>query len=251
MRRKTASSKHSATSSGATGAAASHRGKRAHIPKGAKGARRAASPDAPRKFPHQPRAQETVKAILQAAAELIAEQGYAGMTTNRIAERAGVSIGSLYQYFPNKSVILTRLLEEHIASVHPVVERSLDELADPEVRLSEALRRLFERLVDAHSGSPRLNHVLEEEVPRPPSVMEADRRQVEGFTRRTAEILNSRRDVHVPHPVIAASLFVVTSHALTRWLVHTAPAALDRKTCIDEAVRLLCGYVQEKRRSSA
>jgi AcrR family transcriptional regulator len=55
-----------------------------------------------RKVPHQKRARQTVEAILQASAEMFAKLGFAGTTTNKIAMRAGVSIGSLYQYFPNK-----------------------------------------------------------------------------------------------------------------------------------------------------
>ena len=59
-----------------------------------------------RKFPQQSRSQETVEAIVGAATQVFERHGYAAGTTNRIAERAGVSIGPLYQYFPNKDAIL-------------------------------------------------------------------------------------------------------------------------------------------------
>src|ERR1700722_2109912 len=69
---------------------------------------------APRKAAKQARAQATVDAILEAGAQIFERLGYAGATTNRIAERAGVSIGSLYQYFPSKDAILVALARRHL-----------------------------------------------------------------------------------------------------------------------------------------
>lgn len=81
----------------------------------------------PRKRPRQARAQATVEAILEATAQLLSEVGYAKTTTNRIAERAGVSIGSLYEYFPNKDALLVALMEqvldESFAAFAGTVER--------------------------------------------------------------------------------------------------------------------------------
>lgn len=65
-----------------------------------------------RKTPSQARSRETCKAILQAAAHIIEVEGEAAFTSNRIAERAGVSIGSLYQYFPDKQAILFAIAED-------------------------------------------------------------------------------------------------------------------------------------------
>lgn len=69
----------------------------------------------PRKRPTQQRSREMVERILEAAARIFAEQGYHGTTTNHVAEAAGVSIGSLYQYFPNKDSLLVALGERHVA----------------------------------------------------------------------------------------------------------------------------------------
>ena len=68
----------------------------------------------PRKRPRQQRSQATWAAILDAATQLFQRLGYAGTTTNRVAELAGVSIGSLYQYFPDKDALLLALAERHI-----------------------------------------------------------------------------------------------------------------------------------------
>ena len=70
----------------------------------------------PRKVPRQQRALETRARILDAARAVFQEHGYAHGTTNRIAEAAGLSVGSLYQYFPNKDAILVELVDLHIAA---------------------------------------------------------------------------------------------------------------------------------------
>ncbi|MBL7494763.1 TetR/AcrR family transcriptional regulator [Frankia sp. CNm7] len=70
-----------------------------------------------RKRPAQDRSRLTVEAILEAGAQLLAARGYSATTTNHVAERAGVSIGSLYQYFPNKDALVVALAEQHLDQV--------------------------------------------------------------------------------------------------------------------------------------
>lgn len=91
----------------------------------------------PRKLPLQARSTATVAAILQAAVQVLLKDGRAKLTTTRIAERAGVSVGTLYQYFPNKSSLLQALLKQQLDQVAVAVEtacgaaegRSLAEMA--------------------------------------------------------------------------------------------------------------------------
>jgi AcrR family transcriptional regulator len=68
---------------------------------------------APRKRPTQARATATVEAILLATSRLLAREGYDRLSTNRVAEEAGVSVGSLYQYFPSKEALVATLAERH------------------------------------------------------------------------------------------------------------------------------------------
>ncbi|MEJ2583285.1 MAG: helix-turn-helix domain containing protein, partial [Acidobacteriota bacterium] len=117
-----------------------------------------------RREPTQERARFTVAAILQAAAEVIDDAGWANTSTNRIAERAGVAIGSLYQYFANKEEILARLIEEHRKDVHVVVGLALERLEDPSVPIEDALRDLFRELVRLHRADPVLTRILATEV---------------------------------------------------------------------------------------
>src|SRR5262249_62418487 len=67
----------------------------------------------PRKTPRQDRSRATVEALLEATAHILVRDGYARLTTNRIAERAGVNIASLYQYFPGKEAIVAELRRRH------------------------------------------------------------------------------------------------------------------------------------------
>ena len=70
---------------------------------------------APRKSPRQPRAESTVSVIVEAAARILERRGFEGFNTNAVAAKAGVSIGSLYQYFPNKDALLSALIAREAA----------------------------------------------------------------------------------------------------------------------------------------
>jgi AcrR family transcriptional regulator len=195
-----------------------------------------------RRRPSQERAAATVEAICQAAAELFCRIGYDRASTNRIAERAGVSIGSLYQYFSNKEAILAALLEEHRRAVHVVVEDALFELEDPNRPLDRGLAALFHRLVDLHAVDPELTRVLTEEVPRVahggPDADETSR-----YVSRVAAVLRARPEVRVANLEVAATVLVTTIEALTRWLAHAAPPGTNTDRFIREAVVMLVGYL--------
>ncbi len=170
------------------------------------------------------------------------------MTTNKVAARAGVSIGSLYQYFPNKQALLVALLEEHMAGLRPVIERSLEEMANPDVPFAEAVRGLLLALIDLHrDADPRLQRVLGEEVPHPPHVRARRREHEARYTARVAAILRDRPDVQVENPEMAAHVQVQATSALTRWLAHDAPPGFDKEACVAESVRLLTAHLKAPR----
>ena len=87
-------------------------------------ARRACTP---RKTPVQSRANETVEAIYEATTQLVLKNGLAHLTTIRIAKRAGVSVGTYYQYFPNKQALLVTLLSRHLCRVTTALEKTCKE----------------------------------------------------------------------------------------------------------------------------
>ena len=78
-----------------------------------------------RKMPGQARSQETVTVILEASARILESDGLRGFNTNAIAERAGVSVGSLYQYFPNKDAIVLALIASFEDALHDAVLRAV------------------------------------------------------------------------------------------------------------------------------
>src|SRR5262245_7993492 len=110
----------------------------------------------PRKTPRQSRAVDTQARILEAARRVFARHGYAAGTTNRIADVAGLSVGSLYQYFPNKDSILAALVREHIAEG---TEELLAATSDPYADLESLVRRVVTSLVDVHARDRRLHRV--------------------------------------------------------------------------------------------
>jgi AcrR family transcriptional regulator len=117
----------------------------------------------PRKKPRQDRSQATVDVIFEAAARVFEEVGFEGATTNAFAERAGVSVGSLYQYFPNKLAVLRGLQERHL-------EANMRKLADAcdrghEGALSEAVRHISEISAGNHVKGQALSRVFHAELP--------------------------------------------------------------------------------------
>src|SRR6202012_1806868 len=84
-----------------------------------------------RKRPKQSRSTELVAAILQAAAQVLAAEGAARFTTARVADKAGVSVGSLYQYFPNKAAILFRLQSDEWRQTTDLLRAILEHPQDP------------------------------------------------------------------------------------------------------------------------
>lgn len=116
-----------------------------------------------RKRPSQKRSQVTFDAILEASAQLLAKQGYAGTTTNAIAERAGVSIGSVYEYFPGKDAIFAALKARLDTETFTFVLEQVKHVdsRDPET----FLRAVLESRIHAALERPELESLLHDEIP--------------------------------------------------------------------------------------
>jgi len=117
-----------------------------------------------RKLPQQDRSRLTVEAILEATTHILTQEGYDKANTNRIAERAGISIGSLYQYFPNKESLMAALIEQHSNEIAELVESKLKDLSDAPLEI--AIPALVKAVIAAHAINPCLHQVLSEEIPR-------------------------------------------------------------------------------------
>lgn len=198
-----------------------------------------------RKQPRQQRSKRLVEAILQAAAEIFARLGYARATTNKIAERAGVSVGSLYQYFPNKDAVLAELLAQHHADVNAVVDAALLQLADPLIPLEAGLRQLLTELVALHQANPALTRALSAAVIRESPAINALQKTQDAATEvsKVIALLAMRPDVRNGDHIAMAVVLGETTAQLTRWLVHDPPAGVDPSALLDEMVELLLRYL--------
>jgi AcrR family transcriptional regulator len=121
------------------------------------------TPSAVRRRPKQRRSIQTVDAILDAVLRIVKREGLDAVTTNRIAEVAGVSIGSLYQYFPDKRAIFIALHRRHIEQIDRIIGTTLVEHAASS--LDDLVRALVEAMLDTHSTDPELFEVLGTQVP--------------------------------------------------------------------------------------
>jgi len=101
--------------------------------------------------------------MLDAAVRLLKRGGSACITTNRIAETAGVSIGSVYQYFPNKHALFVALHERHIREVDASLRCKVAESA--QASLEDLVLSLLEGMVETHAADPKLAELLQSEVP--------------------------------------------------------------------------------------
>lgn len=114
-----------------------------------------------RKKPRQARSRATVETIVQAGARILSDEGWAGFTTNRIAELAGVSIGSLYQYFPDKLSLVDAIRHRHLDDSITVMRKVRADELPP----AEFAAQLVKAMVAAHSVHPGLHRVLLDEAP--------------------------------------------------------------------------------------
>ncbi|MFM0648126.1 TetR/AcrR family transcriptional regulator [Paraburkholderia bryophila] len=119
-------------------------------------------PSTMRKAPRQARSRATVEAILIAGAQVLGRRGWAGFTTNEVAEAAGVSIGSLYQYFPNKLILSEAITARHFDEILAVLRG----IGDKTLPLARRVEQLVDGMIGVHSINPALHRVLLEEAPR-------------------------------------------------------------------------------------
>jgi len=196
-----------------------------------------------RKKPLQERSKQTVGAILAAAAHVFAERGYANTTTNHIAEQAGVSIGSLYQYFPSKDAILVALAEQHVENAFAAVLEEVREKRDRPAR--ELLHALVDALLRAHQKDPRLHRVIFEEAHL---LDQSFRRRLEELDARALslarDILEERcNELAVDNPEMASFVVVHVLEGVTHTTVIHHPEILTQPGFRRELFRLLESYL--------
>ncbi|MDF2823786.1 MAG: transcriptional regulator [Mycobacterium sp.] len=120
----------------------------------------------PRNSPRQQRSRETFERVLDVAAKTFEELGYTGTTTNKVAGAAGISIGTLYHYFPDKDALLYALAERHLAYASESMMAVFARLRDEQPDLETSLRAGIEIHVRLHVEEPQLHSLLYDSAPR-------------------------------------------------------------------------------------
>jgi len=188
------------------------------------------SPVSPRKSPLQERSRRTVERILDAAARIFHEEGYTGATTNDIADEAGVSVGSLYQYFPNKDALLVALTKRHIESATAGLTDLLSGL-NAESGLDALIRSVVDFLVEQHELD-ELHLLVMHRAPRTHEInVELDRARSH-LVDMASELLALRIEDTRRRNLIAR-MVVATIDASVHDVILRQPRGTPRRTAVE------------------
>jgi len=199
----------------------------------------------PRKRPRQGRAKVTVESIVEATAQVLLEHGYDKFTTARAAERAGVSIGSLYQYFPNKaalaSAVIDRCCENFLASFRSAMSRG------SHAGLAESVEAMVDVTLVSHRLTPELHKMVNDLAPRlgieerTATVGRAAAHMIESTLRGYADEIAPEIDIAAAATVIEALLEALAHRNLAR-------SGADRNSLLaKEAARMIRSYLTARR----
>ena len=203
----------------------------------------------PRKQASQDRSRVTVDALIEATARILVREGFDQASTNRIAAQAGVSIGSLYQYFPGKEALVAAVIDRHHQQLMQVVRGVVAEVAAQP--LEKAVRTLVTVAIKAHRIDPRLHRVLTEQIPRTGRLEKVAAFSRENYAMFAAYLEAHRDEVRAMDLRLAAFVCVTTIEALTHTAVlHHSDALIGEsgETLIEEATRLVVRYLRKESR---
>jgi len=181
--------------------------------------------------------------MVEAGAQVLARKGWAGFNTNEVAATAGVSIGSIYQYFPNKLALLDAIRLRHFDQALKV----LDAAHKPDTGLRTRISGLVDGLIASHNQCPGLHRVLLDEVPRPLAAAAEIQRFDSTYRRRFRDLvaeatgLSSSSKLDVAASVVASAV---------EGMVHEAAReeAGNQALLRNEIVDIIVGYLRAKRR---
>jgi AcrR family transcriptional regulator len=191
----------------------------------------------PRKRPVQERSRATVDAIVEAAAYILVRDGSSKLTTNRIAERAGVNVASLYQYFPGKEAILAELQRRHVEAQREAMRTVLEEHQGHDLKTT--VRALVSMGMAAHAVAPQVHAALAQALPLRGS-RSGD--ESDPVMREVAHALVSA----VPEGSDRALILWIVetvSHAVIHCGVVERPGDLASGRLGEELIRLLLAYL--------
>lgn len=201
----------------------------------------------PRKQARQSRSRATVDALIEATARILVREGFDQASTNRIAEQAGVSIGSLYQYFPGKDALVAAVIDRHREQLGKVVRTALAKATGQP--LEQAVRTLIVAAIDAHAIDPKLHRVLAEQIPRTGRLEQVETFSRENYALFAAFLQQHSDELRIDDLELASFMFVTTVEALTHSAVLHRPAMLREPAAmnrlVEETTRLIVGYLRQ------
>jgi AcrR family transcriptional regulator len=199
-----------------------------------------------RKVPRQQRSRAMVDAIVEAATRILGQRGWAAFTTNEVARTAGVSVGSLYQYFPNKLALAEAIRQRHLQAVLAALSNAGDRTGSE--TLDQRVVRLIDGVVATHSVDHALHRVLLDEVPL------VSRNNYDEFEREyqrqySLVVTASSRSRQASHNDVAGRVLA----AAVEGVVHAAArqGELGSVAMKNELCRLVRGYLRDRETSSA
>lgn len=199
----------------------------------------------PRKHASQERSRVTVDALVEATARILVRDGFDRASTNRVAQEAGVSIGSLYQYFPGKEALVAAVIDRHNQQLLKLVGGALAEAAT--LPLEQGVRRLVAVAVEGHRLDPQLHRVLAEQTPRVRGAENVGALSGATYDRFKAYLEQHADEVRATDLDLAAFVCVTSIEALTHTAVLHRPDTLSGDAVdalVDEATRLVVGYLR-------
>lgn len=202
-------------------------------------------PTNPRKNASQARSRATVDALIEATARILVREGFEKASTNRVAEIAGVSVGSLYQYFPSKEALVATVIDRHNDEIMTIVRAAFVEVAD--MPIDKAVRRLVTVAIEAHHINPNLHRVLAEQIPRSGRLAEVEAFNHEVHALVRAYLESRRKEMRKIDPGLAAFICVSAIEAVAHNTVLNQPEMLSEKmvrTLVDETTRMVVGYLR-------
>ncbi len=200
-----------------------------------------------RKRPQQARSEELVEAILQAAIQVLAKEGAHRFTTARVAERAGVSVGSLYQYFPNKASILFRLQSDEWRQTNALLCRILEDDHTPPL---DRLRRLVHAFVRSECDEVAVRVALGDAAPLYRDAPEAREAKASGKRAIQAFMREALPDAAPKTRALAADLVTATLGGVGKDFSMRPQAIAEVHVFADALADMLCAYLEKLGRST-
>ncbi len=194
-----------------------------------------------KKAAKQERSRATIEAILEGAAQVLMKEGYEGANTNRIAEVAGVSIGSVYQYFANKEAIIGELIELHIQKVMNIFLKSYGELAA--VSLKEGIRILIRSMIQARLVAPRLQRVFDEQLPKVGKLRSLREYENKAILMISAYLQSKKNELAVNNLETAAFVSVSAVEAVIRMALYNRQDMLADGNLENELTNMMVNYL--------